>query len=263
VANWKPADVRALWAQFEREEIGARTRRAIHATIHSALGDAVRDGLILSNPLDAVKSPRERATKQKTLSPSQVRDLLESVDAVESPQSIALVTLIASTGLRIGEALGLRWEDLDLTTGDVHIRRNLAELSGKFHETDPKTEASRRTVTLPRRAVAKLRAHRAALGAVPLGRAIVFHDRRGGWLRRSNLLRRMWHPLLIEAELPQVGWHALRHAHATALLTAGEPVTDVSERLGHNNPAVTLRIYAHAIPGRAREVAKRVDEILG
>ena len=81
-----------------------------------------------------------------------------------------------------------------------------------------------------------------------------------------NLLsayQQVLHPLLTEAGLPQVGWPALRHAHATALLAAGEPVADVAARLGHADTSLTMRVYAHALPDRGKAIAARLDEILG
>lgn len=264
--HWKASDIRALWAQFEREGLGSRTRRAIHGTIRQALADAVIDGLIITNPTDAVKAPRAEAPERRFLSPEQVRRLLAAADESSTAQGVALITLVASTGMRIGEALALRWEDVDLPGATVAIRRNLAEVEKRFVEQEPKTKAGLRTISLPRRAVdrlRKLRRHRSKSGTLPLATALVFHDSKGGWLRKSNLYQRVLHPLLEDAELPRVGWHALRHAHATALLAAGEPIADVAARLGHSDTSLTLRIYAHALPDRGKAIAARVDDLLG
>lgn len=261
--NWKPGDIRSLWSKFEKEGLGGRTRRAVHVTIRQALGDAVSDGLLLHNPTDAVTAPRQPTPTRRFLTPEQVRTLLESTDATQPPQTIALVTLIASTGMRIGEALGLRWEDVDLPAQEVRVTRTLAEVNGKFVEQEPKTKAGRRSITLPKRAAKRLRELRRSRGTVPLGTALVFHNQRGGWLRKSNLYQQVLHPLMVEAELPKIGWHALRHAHATALLAAGEPVADVAARLGHSDASLTMRVYAHAIPDRGKDIARRIDEILG
>jgi integrase len=185
------------------------------------------------------------------------------VDATEGSHAIALVTLIAATGERIGEALALRWKDVDLAASELHVRRSLAEVKGKFVLKQPKTAAGLRTISLPDRAVSRLRSLRRARGMVPLPGAIVFHNRTGGFLRKGVLYRHVLHPLLVEAGLPQVGWHAIRHAHATALVQSGEPLPDVAARLGHTDASFTLRVYAHALPDRGKEIAKRVDEILG
>lgn len=260
--NWKAADIRGLWAQFEREEIGSRTRHAIHVTIRQALADAVSDGLLVVNPAAAVKAPRQTTPNRRFLTPEQVRTLLEAVDKTGTPQTTALVTLVAATGMRIGEALGLRWEDVDLKSASVRIRRTLAEVNGRFIEQDPKTKSSNRTISLPKRAIERLRRYRKARGTVPLGSALVFHDQNGSWLRKTNLYQRILNPLLIEAELPKVGWHALRHAHATALLAAGEPIADVAGRLGHRDSSLTMRIYAHALPDRGKSIAEKIDQIL-
>lgn len=261
--EWKPADVRALWSELERDDFGARTRQAIHRTIRRALADAVRDGTLAVNPVDAVDSPRVPTAVRMVLAPDQTRKLLAQVDSEENIQLTALVTLLASTGLRIGECLGLRWDDLDLSKRELHVRHSLAEVRGKHILQEPKTQASRRTIPLPARSVDRLRSYRRSLGAVPHARMAIFVDRNGQWLRKSNLMRRLWHPLLKRAGLPKLGFHALRHGHASALLAAGESVVDVSARLGHRDPAITMSVYAHALPDRAREVADRVDELLG
>lgn len=136
-------------------------------------------------------------------------------------------------------------------------------MNGKFIEQEPKTKSSRRTISLPTRAVERLRRYRKVRGAVPLGSSLVFHGRNGAWLRKTNLYQRVLNPLLIEAELPKVGWHALRHAHATALLAAAEPIADVAARLGHRDSSLTMRIYAHALPDRGKAIAAKIDELLG
>jgi integrase len=261
--DWTPAGVRFLWSELEREGFGARTRQAIHRTIRRALADAVRDGSLAVNPVDAVDSPRTPTPVRQVLAPDEMRTLLDQVDSEENVQLTALVTLLASTGLRIGECLGLRWDDIDLSKCELHVRHSLAEVRGKHILQEPKTEASRRTMPLPARSDERLRSYRRSLGAVPHARMAVFVDRNGRWLRKSNLMRRLWHPLLERAKLPRVGFYALRHGHATALLASGESVVDVSARLGHRDPAITMSVYAHALPDRAREVADRVDELLG
>ena len=91
----------------------------------------------------------------------------------------------------------------------------------------------------------------------------MFANTKGGFLRKSNLLRRWWHPLLDRAGLPRMGFHAARHAHATALLGSGASIKEVSSRLGHSRASTTLDVYAHAVPGGGRELADRVEELFG
>ncbi len=127
---------------------------------------------------------------------------------------------------------------------------------------DLKTAKSRRSVTLPALAVAALARHRERLGALPLPSTPVFTDSRGGPLRKRNLLRRWFHPLVASAGLPPMRFHDLRHAHASLLLAAGVHPKVVQERLGHSQVSTTLDTYSHVAPSLQREAAGRIDELL-
>ncbi len=147
----------------------------------------------------------------------------------------------------------------------LHVRRTLVEAAhtGALTLAEPKTARSRRRVDLPAFAVAALRAHRTRLGAVPHRERLVFTDRRGGPLRRSNLHRRSFKPLLRRAKLPEATrFHDLRHTAASLALAAGTHAKVVQEMLGHASIALTLDTYSHTIPSMGREAAERLDALL-
>jgi integrase len=171
-----------------------------------------------------------------------------------------LVEVLLGTGLRIGEALALRWRDIDLQGGLLRVERSQVERNGGVSFKEPKSARGRRTVELPQGLVAVFRAHQTGIGAVPHPDRLLFTDARGGPLRRSNLLRREWHPLLKRAGFGDevFGFHALRHTHGSHLCARGADVAAVSARLGHADAAFTYRTYVHPLERekeRARSVA--------
>ncbi len=255
-----PQHVQSLYAEMERGGASPACRVAAHVVLRRALSQAVRFGLIGRNPCDAVTRPRAKRKEVSYLDAAQVRALLETArgDRLE-----ALAVLAVATGLRQGELLGLQWHDVDLAAGTLAVRRQLlGHNDGSFELGELKTPKSRRLVELPAVAVAALAAHRGRLATPPLPADLVFTDTRGGPLRRSNLLRRWFVPLLARAGLPRVRFHDLRHTHATLLLTQGVNPKVVQERLGHSQISMTLDTYSHVVPSLQRDAARRLDEVL-
>ncbi len=258
----RPEHVTALLSAMERDGKAPRLRQMVYALLHTALRDAVKTGLLARNPAAAVDRPRVPRKEIRALDPAQVRKLL---DAAQGDPLEALYVLAVASGLRLGELLGLQWGDLDLDGGGLHVRRTLVEAThtGKLTLAEPKTTRSRRRVELPAFAVTALRAHRTRLGAVPHPGRLVFTDHRGGPLRRSNLPRRSFKPLLRRAKLPEATrFHDLRHSAATLALAAGTHPKVVQEMLGHASIALTLDTYSHTIPSLGREAADRLDALL-
>ncbi len=256
-----PLHVQALQRSLEAAGASARLRQMIHGLLHVAFKDGVRMGLIARNPVDAVDRPRAPRREVRALDPAEVRKLL---DAARGDPLEALYVLAVASGLRLGELLGLRWGDLDLDAGAVQVRRTLIEDTHNAALTleEPKTARSRRRVDLPAFAVAALRAHRDRLGAVPHPQLLMFTDTKGGPLRRSNLHRRSYKPLLRRAKLPDLPFHSLRHSAASLMLAAGVNPKVVQERLGHATITLTLDTYSHVIPSLGREAADRLDALL-
>jgi integrase len=256
-----PLHIRSLHSELERSKVGARTRQAVHRLLHRALGDAQRMGMVRINAAALVDAPRVPKREARVLTPEQLRKLLEVSRADETVGALAI--LLSFTGLRIGEALALQWRHVDLRNGVLQVERSLAEVRGRFIVREPKSARSRRRVEIPEAALEALRVYRGRRGTIPHTASLVFSDSCDGYLRRSNVLRREWHPLLKRAGLPQVGFHAVRHGHATALLAAGANPRAIAERLGHSRASLVLDVYGHVIPGAGRELANRIADTLG
>ncbi len=260
LASLSPLHVQGLHRALGEAGASPRCVQQAHTVLHVALSDAVRLGLIARNVCDAVSRPRAPRHEIVHLDQDQVRRLFE---AAQGDRFEALYVLAVTSGMRLGELLGLAWRDVDLESRTVEVRRSLSEHGSDLWLEEPKTAKSRRRIDLPRIAVAALRKHRARLGAVPHGERLVFTDSCGGPVRRSNLERRSFKPLLRRAELPNVTFHALRHTAATLMLRAGIHPKVVQERLGHSQIALTLDTYSHAVPTLQRDAADRLDTLLG
>ncbi len=244
-----------------------RTALMVHAVLHRALGHAVKWNLLARNPADLVDPPRHRYGEMRALDPEQARRLLE---AARGERLEAVYVLALACGLREGEILGLKWEDLDLKEGVLHVRRTLAWVDGGFRFLEPKTEKSRRTIVLPAVAVAALKRHKArqaeerlALGdwAYP---DLVFTTRIGTPLAKSDFIRRDFKRLLAKTDLPSsIRFHDLRHTFATLSLAGGADLKALQAALGHARLTTTADTYAHVLAEQRRRVARVMDEVLG
>jgi integrase len=175
---------------------------------------------------------------------------------------------VALEGLRQGEALGLRWQDVDLRSGTLAVRNSLQRINGVFRLVEPKTRRSRRTVHLPAVVVAQLRAHRARqleerLRAAQLweDHGLVFATELGRPLHASSVTIR-FQRVLERAGLRRQRFHDLRHACASLLLAQGVSPRVVMEVLGHSQVTLTLNTYSHVIPSLGREAGDRMEDLL-
>jgi integrase len=262
------AHIQSLYAAKLRDGLKPSSVRYIHAVLHRALEQAVRFNLIPFNPAARVDPPKIRQEEITPLDAEQARRFLHAGcgDRFE-----ALHVLSLTTGLRMGEALGLRWSDVDLDAGTLRVNRQVQRMRGGgglvFGE--PKN-ASRRTVDLPQRAVEALRSHRKRqmeeqlkAGSEWQDYGLVFASGKGTPLDAQNIVNRHFKPLLKRAGLPSIRWHDLRHTYATLLLARGTHPTYVQKSLGHASVQLTLDRYSHWMPSMGRNTAEGIDEALG
>ena len=252
--------IQTLIADMARDKKSARMRQIVFAVIHRSLVVALRQGMVPRNVADAVDRPTIPKHEIKPLDGDQVAAFLA---AAEGDRMEALYVLALSTGMRQGEMFGLEWNDVDLKAGTLTVRRTLVEMNGEFTTSEPKTDRGRRLIELPAIAVDALWAQRALQMTEGLAASsMVFTDTDGKPLRRSNVTRRSFFPLLIKAGLPQIRFHDLRHSSATLLLGAGIHPKVVQERMGHSQISMTMDIYSHCLPSMGREAAGKLDGLL-
>jgi integrase len=249
-----------------RRPLSPTTVRRILATLNSAMNYAVRKRKLDRNPVTAADRPRAARIEMKTWTADELGRFLEGA---REHRLAPLFTVLATTGLRRGEALGLRWSDVDLDEGRLAVRQTLLAVNNHVEFGEPKTHRSRRTVDLDAGTVAVLKAHRkaqleerakAGLGR-PRADGLIFTDEQGEPLH-PNVVSRTFGRLVREEQLPVIRLHDLRHTHATLSLQAGVHVKIVSERLGHSSVTITLDTYSHAIPGLQRDAAEKVAALI-
>jgi integrase len=264
-----PQQVQALYTKKFAVGYSASAVANIHTVLHSGLKEAVRLGLVQRNVADLVQKPRRRRTKMQTLSEEQVRIFLK---AIKGKRLEALYVLALSTGMREGELLGLRWDDIDLERGFLQVKVSLQESDGPERRIldEPKTPHSRRRIALAATAKTALCEHqqrqeneRSIAAGIWDGRLnLVFPNTLGRPLHACHLRRRQLGPILAEAGLPPIRFHDLRHTAATMLLRRGVNPKIVSEMLGHANISITLDTYSHVTPDMQQAAAGAMDDVL-
>ena len=233
--------------------LSAKTVRNINQVISSAMDMAVRHKLILSNPTEGCELPKVEHREMKTLPAEQLGAFLR--EAKESGV-YELYYLDLATGLRRGELLGLKWEDVDLQNGVIHVRRQVARVDGEVKELPLKTKNSYRNISISQDAVAMLtemEAHRSS--------DYVFPSSTGGPISPDSV-NNMLHRVLKRAGLPSIRFHDLRHTFATLALQNGVDIKTVSGMMGHFSAGFTLDTYAHVTTSAQKEAARTMGTVL-
>jgi integrase len=257
-----PMHVEQMLADLRTAGVSARGRQMAVNVLSAAMKHAtrLRPPLIPFNPVASVAKPRPPRPEIKPFTPEQVGKLFE---AAAEDRLFALYIVAIDTGMREGELFALEWDDIDFAGAGVMVQRALKELKGKVWVEDLKTEKSRRRIELSPAAVDALHEHRKRQLAEGNAGKLVFCSPEGGYLRRPNVARRSFWPMLRRAGLPRVRFHDLRHTAATLLLLANERTKVVSERLGHASTTTTEATYQHVLPTMQKQAAEKMNQILG
>ena len=267
-----PAQINALYAKLGRsgkrngKGLTALSVRHVHAVLHRALKDAVRWGRLARNPADLADPPRVAAQSHE-LRTWSAEQLAAFLDSQRNARLYPLWHTLAMTGLRRGEALGLRWQDVDFETGRLAVRRALVPCGREVLVSEPKTARGRRVVALDpetvevlkRQAAQQLEVQQAVAAWAETGLVFTGDD---GEAFHPEVVSRCFRKAVKEAMLPEIRLHDLRHTHATLALQAGIHPKVVSERLGHATVSITLDTYSHAIPAMQEEAAVKIAELV-
>lgn len=260
----QPYQIQQLYNSLLAEGKSNRTVQLVHSVIHRALVVGQQLGLVGRNPASAVTPPKVPQKEMQVLDDNQARQLLI---AAQGDRYEAMYYLAITTGLRQGELLGLKWEDIDFSSGILQVKRQLQRVPGKgVRLSEPKTKAGRRQIQLGPESVNQLIIHRRRQDIEREGdrweeHGLVFPSSVGTPTGQRNLIR-SFKRLLKKAGLPDIRFHDLRHTAATLMLLNGIPLIVVSRRLGHSKPSVTLDIYGHYLPGMQAEAAVMMDELV-
>ncbi len=246
--------------------VSPRTVVLIHTVLHAALKQAVRWQLLSRNPADCVDVPRSRRPRVRTLSAEELPSFLE---VIRGHRDEHLIQMALYTGLRRGELLALRWEDVDLEARSVRVRHGLVRTDGGMTLAGPKTKRSQRQVTVSDVALGILREVRRQQAEQKLRLGSRYHD--GGYvfcnsdgsLIDPSSVTHRFADLARATGFPGLRFHDLRHTHATLLLMQGIHPKVVQDRLGHETITTTLDTYSHVLPTLQREAAAAIDAAIG
>ena len=277
IQDLRAPHINALYAHLltdghskRRGGLSPKTVRNVHVVLRKALRDAVRWSRLSVNPADSANPPKVRdagSRDLKTWTAEELRRFLETERGLRSSVYVAFL-LTATTGMRRGEVLGLRWRDCDLEAHHLSVRQTLVSVAYKLHFSTPKTKRSQRLITLDRRTTTALREHRAAQAQKRLVAGSVWQDhdlvfcRDDGSPTHPDSFSHTFERQVAASNLPRIRLHDLRHTHASLALAAGIHPKVVSERLGHANISITLDTYSHVIPSLQQEVADVVADLV-
>jgi len=268
-----PPMLNALYADLlargnGRGPLAPKTVRYIHTIIHKALADAVDAGILPANAADRSKPPRPNRGGTKQIECWEAEELAEFLRVVEGTRLEAAWRLAAMTGMRRGEVLGLRWSDVDLDGSRLAVRNAIVSVAYAVLESSPKSHQARvididpATTALLRRHRERQRQAREELGDEYVDHGLVVCAQDGRPIHPQSFSQAFGR-VLEQAGLRKIRLHDLRHTHATIAVKARVPVKVISERLGHESPAFTLKQYAHVMPGMQAEAAERIAAAVG
>ncbi|WP_027716959.1 tyrosine-type recombinase/integrase [Desulfovirgula thermocuniculi] len=267
LAKLTPADVQRALAGFFRES-APKTVREMYNVLRAALRRAVEWGLLAKNPAEGVKVPRKETRELQVWTEEEATRFLE---VAKKSGYYPVFVLALTTGMRLGELLGLKWEDVDLDAGYLQVKRTLADKSamgkGRVVFQTPKTRAARRKIPLDPATVEVLRKHKKKQAEARLKKGpewqdydLVFCTSQGTPFYHSDV-RKAFNRLVKKAGVKPIRFHDLRHTHATLLLRKGIHPKVVAERLGHSSVSITLDTYSHVLPDTQREAVRVLEEL--
>lgn len=258
--------VQDFYAERLASGLSPTTVALYHGVLRRALNDAVKRQEALRNVCDSVTAPRPNSPEMTTWTATDVRAFLQ---ASAGDSLAALWRLALMTGMRRGELLALRWQDVNLDTGMLSVRRTISRGKTGIIFGEPKTARGKRRIELDAGCVEALKLHRKqqvqtrlAIGPAWEETDLVF-ERGNGEVLHPNVLLKRFEALRIDAGVPRIRFHDLRHTAATLMLENGAHPKIVQERLGHSDISMTLNRYSHVMPGMQRDVADRLAAAIG
>lgn len=272
LSNLKPLHIQAHYSKMlqsgRRDGKGGLSPQTVihqHRVLREALQQAVKWQLLVRNPADAVEPPRAQRDEMAALDEAETACLL---GAAKGTHLYLPILLAVTTGLRRGELLAIRWDDLDLKSSSLCVRQALQQTKEGISFKQPKTAKGRRQIALPSLAVEALIRHkgeqaeqRLILGPRYQYQGLVICEEDGQPLNPRNFSK-AFAVFVDRRGLKDVRFHDLRHSHATQLLRQNIHPKVVSERLGHATIGITLDTYSHVLPGMQEEAARKLDGAL-
>lgn len=237
----------------------------IHRIIHRSLGQAVKWQLIARNIADSVEPPKPDKYKAKFLNEQQLNIL---IDKSKDTKLYIPILIAIYTGMRRGEILGLKWENVDLKNGIIKIKQALYSTQNGLEFSTPKTESSNRNICIPEFLIKELKRYKTRQDKNKLKYGNLYKDTgaictlENGNLINPKSFSRDFHKLLENNNLPLIRFHDLRHTHASLLVKLGVQPKIISNRLGHSNISITMDLYSHVYTESDKSVANMFEKLL-
>ena len=275
-----PDQIQKLYNDMSDRELSPRTVRYAHTVLRSALYQANKWGKITRNPADLVDLPKAERREMRALTPAEASRFME---AASYNRLKALFSLMLTSGIRPGEAFGLRWQDVDFENSRITINRTLTRNGKGWALQEPKTSRSRRTIPIPKEVLTDLQEVKQAQERAATERkaaekwnldklkklgpytdhGFVFATKTGEPFSTRNVIGSYFKPLIEQAGLSNdIRLYDLRHSCATLLMAAGENPKVVSERLGHASVTLTLDTYSHVLPDMQKSASDKLGGLL-
>jgi integrase len=252
-----PRDVERMTNELLMAGMGPKSVNAIRQTLSTALNDAVRDELVPRNVVALTKPPR---MERHEVQPLTLEEAHRFLSAIRGDRLEALYTAVLAVGIRQAEALGLRWQDVDLRTGEVRLDVQLIRLPGRFALDRLKTPAARRRFYLPAPALDALRRHKERETA-PHEWGLIFTTAKGAPIHGSSL--RLWfHAHCERAGVPYQKFHDFRHCCVSLLIAQGVTPRHIADLVGHTSTHITMNVYGHIFDDARRDVAATMGRLL-
>jgi len=257
--------VQAFYAGRLAAGVGPRTVQLCHLRLVQAIKQAVRLDLVARNVMEAVTPPRVERKEMEVWTADEARRFMTT--AASSAYG-PIWTVFLSTGMRRGEVLGLRWQDVDTDAGTLAVRQVVGVVGGAIVISPPKTKTSRRNVAVPAPVISALREHRAVqnerrlrLGPLWEDHDLVFAAANGKPINPENL-KRDYDRWVAAAGVPRIRIHDLRHSHVTLAIKAGGSIKAVSQRVGHARTSITMDVGVHVLPEQHADVSDKIGAAL-
>ncbi|MEX2624234.1 MAG: site-specific integrase [Acidimicrobiia bacterium] len=249
-----------------RRALAPKTVLEVHLIIRGALNDAVKRGLVSRNVALVAHAPKLRSIPKVEPQAWNAQQLQAFLQTAAGHRLFPAFWVLAFTGMRRSELLGLRWDDVDLKRARVSVNRGLVAVAYELHESRGKTPNSRRAIDLDETTLGVLKAWRdwqsAEQGAAGVESEGWVFTNTDGKPVHPHSISQTFERIANRACLPRIRLHDIRHTHGTLLIKAGIPVKVVSERLGHANPAFTIDTYQHVLPGMQAEAARTFEQLI-